>query len=175
MHMAGKLVCHSIAPSISRNYTGAVNRYEAFCVDYELVSFPPAEGALIMFVTYLASYSSYSNVKLHMSAIKHFALRRNVFAELHKFQQLFLVLKGIKRLNRHKKPKRAPVTPSLLRSMRAHLFNSGKHFSDKVTLWAALLTAFFGFLRVSEYTSSHKTKFDPETTLLVSDVGFTDT
>ena len=37
-------------------------------------------------------------------------------------------------------------------------------------LWAALTTAFFGFLRVSEYTSSHRTKFDPEITLLLADV-----
>ena len=37
-------------------------------------------------------------------------------------------------------------------------------------LWAALTTAFYGFLRVSEYTSSHRTKFDPSTTLLFSDV-----
>ena len=37
-------------------------------------------------------------------------------------------------------------------------------------IWAAITTAFFGFLRVSEYTSSHKTKYDPLSTLLYQDV-----
>ena len=37
-------------------------------------------------------------------------------------------------------------------------------------LWAAMLLAFHGFLRVSEYTASHTTKFNPMTTLSVHDV-----
>ena len=37
-------------------------------------------------------------------------------------------------------------------------------------IWAAITTAFFGFLRVSEYTASHKTKFDPSCTLLFHDL-----
>ena len=37
-------------------------------------------------------------------------------------------------------------------------------------IWAFLLIAFFGFLRVSEYTASHKTKFDKFSTLCIEDV-----
>ena len=37
-------------------------------------------------------------------------------------------------------------------------------------LWAAMLTAFHEFLRVSEYTSSHVRQFDPLTTLCWTDV-----
>ena len=40
-------------------------------------------------------------------------------------------------------------------------------------LWAALLTAFYGFLRVSEYTSLYKKSYDSTTTLLFSDMTFT--
>ena len=39
-------------------------------------------------------------------------------------------------------------------------------------LWAALLTAFYGFLRVSEYTSLRKKTFDPTSTLLFSDMNW---
>ena len=39
-------------------------------------------------------------------------------------------------------------------------------------LWAALLTAFYGFLHVSEYTSIRKKTFDPTSTLLFSDMNF---
>ncbi len=106
-----------------------------------------------------------------MSAIKHFSLRLQFYTKFHNFHRLFLVLKGIKRNSKKfRKPKRAPVTPALLKVIKYNLFNSSRCFEDKVMLWAALLVAFFGILRVSEYTASHKTKFDPETTLLFSDL-----
>ena len=37
-------------------------------------------------------------------------------------------------------------------------------------IWAAMMTAFFGFLRVSEYTSSHVKSYDPATTLCRTDL-----
>ena len=37
-------------------------------------------------------------------------------------------------------------------------------------IWAAMLVAFFGFLRVSEYTSLRVTSFDPSITLMFSDI-----
>ena len=40
-------------------------------------------------------------------------------------------------------------------------------------LWAAMLSAFYGFMRVSEYTSSHIKTFDPTCTLCFQDVQMT--
>ena len=37
-------------------------------------------------------------------------------------------------------------------------------------LWAVMLTAFYGFLRVSEYTASHVHSYDPLTTLCFEDM-----
>ena len=83
-----------------------------------------------------------------------------------------MLVKGIKRTQgkSYKKPKRKPITPNVLNTIHHNLFTSDRCEQDKLMIWAALLTAFFGFLRVSEYTSSHKTKFDEDTTLLVEDV-----
>ena len=39
-------------------------------------------------------------------------------------------------------------------------------YKDKLMTWAAMLTAFFGFLRISEYTSLHSHSIDSNTTLL---------
>ena len=47
------------------------------------------------------------------------------------------------------------------------------HFQDKAMLWAAMLTAFHGFLRVSEYTASHIRKYNPLTTLSFKDITLT--
>ena len=67
---------------------------------------------------------------------------------------------------------RLPITPTILKQININLFNSSRPYEDKVMLWAALLTGFYGFLRVSEYTSDRKTSFDPESTLLFSDMAF---
>ena len=83
-------------------------------------------------------------------------------------------MRGIKRVQGGKKKKRkgAPITPTMLKTININLFNSSHVYEDKVMLWAALLTAFYGFLRVSEYTSARKKTFDPTTTLLFSDMNF---
>ena len=58
--------------------------------------------------------------------------------------------------------KRSPITP--LEEIKFNLLNSSKIYEDKLMLWSAMLTAFFGFLRVSEYTSTFVKSYDPCTT-----------
>ena len=68
------------------------------------------------------------------------------------------------------KPPRIPITSPLLLTLGRNLWNSSTKFTDKVMLWAAMLTAFYGFLRVSEYTSSHTKSYNPNTTLCYEDI-----
>ena len=162
----------ALAPSTRSNYTGAIRTYQAFCDHHSLSAYPPTEHTLILYVTHVASYSSHGNIKLHTSAIKYFATVKGHYIDFTKFAKLYLVIRGIKRAQGKKfsLPPRQPITPQLLHKIQQNLFNSSGRYEDKVMLWAALTTAFYGFLRVSEYTSSHRTKFDPHTTLLFSDV-----
>ena len=162
----------SIATGTRRNYQSAVNSYRSFCLQHNLVAFPPCQQDLILFATHIASFSSHSNVKLHLSAIKHTATVAGYDIPFKDFERLYLLLRGIKRSqgNSHSLPKRLPITPTLLRAMNQRLFNSSRIFEDKVMLWAAITTAFFGFLRVSEYTTLRKTTHDPTITLLFSDI-----
>ena len=62
------------------------------------------------------------------------------------------------------------MTPDLLRILKFNLFNSSMVYEDKTMVWAAMLTAFFGLLRVSEYTSKSGLLYDNETTLCYDDV-----
>ena len=162
----------SIAPNTRRNYSASVEAYKAFCLSHTLVPFPPTEQILILFSTHLATFSSHSNVKLHMAAIKHHSIVLGQNVLFRDFDRLYLVIRGIKRTQgrSHSLPKRLPITPSLLRIINQNLFNSSRLFEDKIMLWAALTTAFFGFLRISEYTTFRKTKFDQATTLMLTDV-----
>ena len=95
-----------------------------------------------------------------------------LFSEFVSFNRLYLVIRGIKKSqgNRFHKVKRTPITPSILQVIRYHLFNSSRLFEDKLMLWAAMLCAFFGFMRVSEYTSTHVNSFDIHSTLCISDL-----
>ena len=133
---------------------------------------PPTEHTLILYATHIASYSSHSNVKLHMAAIKHHTTVKGYPLDFRLYTRLFLLMRGIKRAEgrKYSVPKRRPITPNLLQIMHSNLFNSSRLYEDKLMLWAAITMAYFGFLRVSEYTSTHKTKFDPLSTLLLENV-----
>ena len=162
----------SIAPNTRRNYSAAVGAYSTFCSQHNLATFPPLQQTLILFATHLATYSSHSNVKVHLAAIKHHSITQGHNIPFRDFEQLYLVLRGIKRAQgrNHSLPKRLPITPPLLRIINQNLFNSSRTFQDKIMLWAAITTAFFGFLRISEYTTPRKNQYDPSITLLLTDV-----
>ena len=107
-----------------------------------------------------------------MAAIKHYATIKGHHTDFQSFPRLHLLIRGIKRTqgSLHSLPPRQPITPNTLKIIHDNLFKSTRRYEDKVMLWAAMTTAFFGFLRVSEYTSTHKTKYDHTTTLLYSDI-----
>ena len=78
--------------------------------------------------------------------------------------RLYMLVRSIKRQNK-KAPKRMPVCLNKLKVIYSFLASSSWSIADKCMLWAALTTAFFGFLRSSEYCSPQTQKYDPETTL----------
>ena len=107
-----------------------------------------------------------------MAAIKHSITIQGYPSDFKSYNRLYLLIRGIKRSEGKKfsLPKRRPITPNILQIIQENLFNSSRIYEDKLMIWAAIISAFFGFLRVSEYTSTHKSKFDPSTTLLFEDV-----
>ena len=165
----------ALAPSTRSNYATDFRRYQRFCDHHHLTPLPASEKTLIAYSTDLSYSLAHDSIKVHLAAIAfHAAIRGNVI-EFKKYRKLYYVLRGIKRSQgkSKKRRKRAPITPYMLKSINRNLFNSGRLYEDKLMLWAALLTAFYGFLRVSEYTSSHKKSYDPMSTLLFADLTFT--
>ena len=115
---------------------------------------------------------SYKNISQHIAGIKYYTHVAGHDLDVTSYPRLYRLLRGIRRSqgNRYNKPPRIPITPPLLSSLGRNLWNSSTHFQDKMMLWAAMLTAFHGFLRVSEYTSSHVKSYDPNSTLCYNDV-----
>ena len=164
---------HSVADSTRNQYSAQYRTYREFALFHNFQPFPLSEQNLMLFATHLASRgASHKGVKRYMAAL-HF------FAHIMGFPNIFTsapclarLVRGIKRLqgNAASRPKRTPITPLLLRKMGRTLFRSPMKYEDKVMIWAAMLTAFFGFLRISEYTSKLVRSYDPATTLCVGDV-----
>ena len=136
---------------------------------------PLCETNLILYATFVSNYSSHKNVSLHLAAIKFFAQIWGYPSQFRAPSPLSRLLKGIKRSHgaKHRKAKRTPITPSLLVKLGSKLFSSPLKYNDKVMLWAAMLVAFFGFLRVSEYTSEYVRSYDSQFTLCWEDVSVT--
>ena len=169
--IAKSFINRSIAASTHRQYSACLTRYVKWCFSLNLQAFPVCLHNLILFVSDLATKSFFANIKVHVSAIKFFSLI-NGYMSFQNYNRLYLTMRGIKgaRKNKFKKPKRTPITLNILKEIKLNLFNSSYVFEDKLMIWGAMMLAFFGFLRVSEYTAARTQSFDPESTLCFNDI-----
>ena len=171
---AQRYIATSIAPSTQRQYNRNFHQYRRFCNKYRLLLFPLQQESLILFATRLSRTTSHKNISCKLSAIKFHSHLHGFDADFSSFHRLYRLIRGIKRCqaNSFSKPKRLPITPPMLHVLFSNLMTSPMFYADKLMIWAAMLTAFFGFLRISEYTSSHAKSFDPASTLCRTDITF---
>ena len=168
------LIDHSIADSTRRNYVSGVRNYILFCEQFDLIPFPLYQNNVILFATDLSTSVSVSSINVQLSAIKFMDQKYGYNSNFADFKRLYLLIRGIKRTQalRFRKKKRLPITPVMLLDMKSRLFSSSRRFGDKKMIWAAMMSAFFGFLRVSEYTSGSAKMYDEHTTLCIQDITF---
>ena len=166
-----QMLCYTLAPSTQRTYNSCFNSYILFCQTHQLQPLPTVEQHLMLFATHLCNRTSFSNIKCHLAAIRHHDILWGYNNDTPK-PRLFMLLRAIKRKQgkKHTKPKRIPITPVLL--LKFHQFLSSSNIStlNRCMLWAAATTAFFGFLRSSEFVSPTTKNFDPLSTLLFTDI-----
>lgn len=165
-----EFINRSIASSTSSQYSACLDKFLQWTRTWNLVAFPLHEQNLVLFVSNLALTSSYGNIKKHLAALKFFSVAHNL--PVGTFNRLYLVVRGIRKSQgpEFRRNKRLPVSPDMLRTIKFNLFNSSQRYEDKLMLWAAMVTAFFGFLRVSEYTSKTTKGNTDEQTLCFGDI-----
>ena len=170
--LAQRYIAASVAPSTKQQYDRNFHVYRRFCNKYRLQLFPLVQESLILFATHMAHKISHQNISSKLSAVKYFSQLHGYDTDFSTFHRLYRLIRGIKRTqaNKFSKPKRLPITPPLLHIFRSKLWTFPMLYVDKLMIWAAMLTAFFGFLRISEYTSSHVKSYDPVSTLCHSDI-----
>jgi len=164
---------NSLAPSTLQTYRSGARRYVGFCSHQRVTPFPATELVLCLFVVHLArSNLSFKTIRVYLFGVQFHSLLSGFPVKISSMQYLYYTLRGIRRTqgNSLTRPPRSPITVSHLWSMFAFLVSS--HFTphDK-SLWrCAIVLAFFGLLRVSEFTCSGV--FDPSLHLSPVDISF---
>ena len=145
-----------------------------FCSAYSISPLPAQENKLCSFVAYLAkSGISYQTIECYLSAVKHMQVERGM-GELQFTSMPVLehVLRGVKKEHAKKaKPTltRLPITSTILLQIRAVWERDAKDF-DKIMLWAACCTCYFGFLRSGEVCVPSAKEYDPSAHLSMNDI-----
>ena len=136
------------------------------------------QDLLCYFVSFLGEKGlGHSTIKSYLAAVRSLQIDygfQNPFgASMPKLER---IMKGIKvsqgkegRATRRK----LPITPKILRPMRAQWNATGFKYEETM-LWAAATVCFFGFMRAGELTTPDKGSFDPSQHLTMSDLATDD-
>ena len=165
----------ALASSTHKTYASAERRYLNFCKDFNLSPLPVAESTLCYFVACLGQQGlAHSSISTYLSGVRQTQIAHG-FDDPHLDQmpRLRQVLKGVK-VEAGKKGKapraRLPITPAILRKLKAVWLNTGSAVStfNSTMLWAASTVTFFSFCRSGETTVG--STYDPNTHLSISDL-----
>ena len=149
------LLQHAIAHTTRTTYNSGVQAFLQFSTLYQRCNttgspLPASEETLMLFATYLTYRLKPQSIKVYLYAVRNFHIEHGLPNPLQDCIQLQRLMRGIKRTFASGPNHRLPITPAILRSFATHL--DFQHY-DHLMIWAAMLLAFFGFLRSSELTS----------------------
>lgn len=164
MDLAAKLRVSGHALGTQKTYCQGVKAYSDFirqCGFGSNSRIPVVSHTLLLgFIAHLAEERglAFSTINTYAYAVRDWAMElglrdptRNKHGEQHLYKKL---LRGVRRATRKRCRTRRPLKRSHLRKVLTNLHHCGLSCSDEAMLRSALLIAFYGFLRTSEYTSS---------------------
>ena len=152
-----------------------VRSYLNFCEMSGLTPFPVSEASLCFFAVFSFNRGiACKTTKVYITGVLHQNTMLGSNAHLPLMPVLQRIIRGIRRRQGNsliRKP-RKPITTEHLLTISSFLLRSGHNVHDKYMLLASCLTAFFGLLRVSEFSCPTLSFYDPAIHLSRSDVIF---
>ena len=142
-------------------------RYLSFCNQFRLSPTLASQETLCKFVSYLTMNNvSWATLKVYLLAVRQLHISQGLtLPSMSEMEKLTQVLRGIRISQASKETaaprKRLPITPDLLHRIKAQWQAEGISY-DKIMLWAAFTTCFFGFLRSGEVCSNNAQAVTPE-------------
>ncbi|XP_013384268.1 uncharacterized protein LOC106154462 [Lingula anatina] len=137
------------APATKRTNASHERSFVSFCERIGVPSVPASNNTIARYVAFLARDKSFKTVQQYVNIIRILHLDKEYPNPLNSNWTITSLLKGVKR-------SKGDTTASKLPLLPAHLLkiHSTLNFSQPqdCRFWAALLTGFFGLLRVSNLT-----------------------
>ena len=161
----------SLAQSTISTYSSAARSFYSFCFAAGLPTLPTNELNLCLYVTHSAQHLSCRSIKVYLCGIRYHSLLHGHRLEFSGMSYLYHTIRGIRRSqgNSFQRPLRAPITIQHLLTMLDFLSGSVLEDHDKAMWRSLVLSAFFGLLRVSEFTTSSHCSCRFKTTNMAAD------
>lgn len=164
----------ALTASTHKTYKAAERRYSKFCLEFSLQPFPASENVLCYYVACLGQQGlAHSTIKTYLSGVRQLQISMGLpEPQTQLMPRLRQVLKGVQvmqgRQGRAPRP-RLPITPSILRKMRAVWEKRGDPARGRM-MWAAATTTFFTFCRTGEVVMDSGGSYDPNSHLSYRDL-----
>ena len=155
------LLRHSLAKSTHRNYLTGAKQFIQFCHRHRVQPLPAKKLTLVYFTVALSRRLSPASIQVYTSAVESLHRQHGMRDPTHHNHLLKLVLRGARRSNainssRARQPITLPILLKLLRTIKRSSLNKW----DKYMLTAAFTLAFYGMLRISEFSIPSIFRFD---------------
>ena len=163
---------NALAVNTYRVYNVAFSSYLDFCHQTNIRPLPASETSLSFYVCAQARRISYSSIVTYLSGIQYHISIRGYHLRLSELQGLYYLMRGIRRSQANLglgRPARLPVTLDHLAILIPYIHRNYPAPNSHM-LAAAVLVAFFGLLRSSEYTSRCRRAYESTNTLMSHDV-----
>ena len=163
-----------LSPATQRCYRAGLKQYTAFCLQANLPTIPASEHTLLLFATHLAVQKlAYPTIKVYMAAVRnvHVNTGNHVIFAKQLTPRLDLLMRGIRKekCKTTLQKARLPITMEIMERIKAVLSRTPKDYQC-IMLWAVCCTAFFGLLRVSEFTVPSPHQYDADIHLSLADI-----
>ena len=149
------MIDRSLAPSTASTYRVGIRRYLTFCTNLHVQPVPASKRLVAAFASHLSSLVTLPTIRVYLAAVSFLHESEGCRSPVRGNPILRLTLRGIRRSNLDSPPKsrRRPITPRMLcKLLRSSRDSRSLRSRDKQMFRAAATLAFFGFLRIGEFT-----------------------